>query len=87
MSEELFKVMLMGYSADKKEYFTDADFAKLFNITTEKANALLHSAPKMIKENITLEQAELYKSKVEETGVVCEIESMENEGGLTLEDY
>ena len=84
MAEELFRVIVKGYSEDKKEYFTDADFAKLFNITTEKANTLINSSPTKIKENLSLEQAEQFKSKVEETGVICEVESMKYDGGLSL---
>lgn len=84
MVEELFRVTLQGYLEDKAEYFSDADFAKLFNISTEKANSLIGSSPKPIKENLTLEHAEQYKRKIEEAGVKCEVESMNFDGGLSL---
>ena len=37
MSEELYKVILKGYSRGKGEYYIEEDFVRLFKITNEKA--------------------------------------------------
>jgi len=86
MSEDLYKVNLKGYSPGKGEYYVEEAFAKLFKIKQEKARELLSSAPTVIKENISLEQANKYQAAIEETGASCEIESMNYDlGGLSLE--
>lgn len=86
MAEELYRIILKGYSTEKGEYYVEEDFSKLFKITIEKAKALLSSASVTIKENLSAEQANQYKVKVEQAGALCEIESMKfDTGGLSLE--
>ncbi|MCW8956442.1 MAG: hypothetical protein OQL09_06135 [Gammaproteobacteria bacterium] len=86
MSEDLYRVILKGYSADKGEYYIEVDFAKLFKISPEKARELFGSLPATIKENLPLEKANQYKSAILKTGALCEVESMQfNVGGLSLE--
>lgn len=86
MSEELYRVILNGYSAGKGEYFIEVALAKLFKITPEKAKELLGSSPVTIKENLPLEKAEQYKKAIEKTDALCDLESMKyNLSGLSLE--
>ena len=86
MSEELYRVILKGYSVGKGEYFIEVELAKLFKITPEKAKELLTSAPTTIKENLPLEKAEQYKKAIEKTDALCELESMKYDiSGLSLE--
>ncbi len=85
MTEELYRVILKGYSTEKGEYYIEEDFSKLFNITIDKAKDLLKSSPVTIKENLSLEHANQYKVKIEETGALCEIETMRfDTSGLSL---
>lgn len=87
MSEELYRVVLAGYKSGKGEYYIEQDLADLFKITREKARELLQAAPKMIKENLSLEEATKYKEAIEKTGAGCEVENMKfNLGGLSLEE-
>jgi len=86
MSEDLYRVIVNGYSAHKGEYFTEMEFAKLFKITPEKSRKLLSASPKAIKENLPLEKANQYKNAIEKTGVLCELENMKFDlSGLSLE--
>ncbi len=86
MSEELYRVVLKGYSAGKGEYYIEVEFAKLFKIPHEKAKELFNSSPAIIKENLPFEQANQYKNAIEKTGALCEMESMKyNISGLSLE--
>lgn len=86
MSEDLYRVIVNGCSADKGEYYAELEFAKLFKISPEKSKKILHATPKTIKENLTLEKANQYKSAIEKTGVLCELENMKfNISGLSLE--
>ena len=86
MSEDLFRVILKGYTSGKGEYFIELEFAKLFKITPEKAKELLKSSPKTIKENLSREQAEKYKRAIEHAGALCELENMRfDTSGLSLE--
>jgi len=86
MSEELYRVVLKGYSLGKGEYYIELDFAKLFKITREKAKEVLKSSPKTIKVNLSIEEAEKYKKAIEKTGALCELENMKfDTSGLSLE--
>lgn len=86
MSEQPYRVILQGYSSDKGEYYIELEFAKLFKISPEKTKELFSSVPKVIKENLSLEQAEKYKKAIEKTGAVCELENMKYDiSGLSLE--
>ena len=86
MSEELYNIILKGYSADKGEHYIEEDFARLFNIEHEKVKKLFGVLPTAIKENLTLEQANQYKDAIDKTGAVCEVESMKYDfTGLSLE--
>jgi hypothetical protein len=86
MSEAQYRVVLQGYAAGAGEYYIEVEFAKLFKITPEKAKEVLKSAPQTIKENLSLELAEKYKSAIEKTGAVCELENMKYDtSGLSLE--
>lgn len=86
MSDDLYRVIVNGYSSGKGEYYVEQEFARLFKITTEKSRKILHASPKTIKENLTLEKANQYKSMIEKIGVICELENMKfNLSGLTLE--
>lgn len=86
MTEDLYRVVLQGYAPGKGEYYIELDFAKLFKIEHEKAKQLFNSLPATIKENITKDQANKYKTAIEKTGAICEVESMKfNFNGLSLE--
>ncbi len=86
MSEELYRVVLKGYAPNKGEYYIELEFAKLFKITPQKAKELLTTSPTIIKENLSVEKANQYKSAIEKTGAVCEVESMKYDlSGLSLE--
>ena len=86
MSEDLYRVIVKGYSSGKGEYFIELEFAKLFKITPEKARELLKSSPKTIKENLPQDQAAKYKLAIEKAGAVCELENMRfDTSGLSLE--
>lgn len=86
MTEEKYRVILNGYSTGKGEYYVECDFAKLFNITNEKAKELFNSAPVTLKEGLSSEQANQYRKSVEKVGAKCEVESMRfNFSGLSLE--
>lgn len=86
MSEEQYRVILKGYGEGKGQYYIEADFAKLFKITPEKAKKIFKSCPAIIKENISLEEANNYQAAIEKTGAKCEVESTKYDfGGLSLE--
>jgi ribosomal protein L7/L12 len=86
MAEELFKVILKGYKNGKGEHYVEQDFARLCKMTPEKARELLKAAPKKIKENLSRAEAEKFKETIDQTGAVCEIESMKYDfGGLSLQ--
>ena len=84
--EERYRVILNGYGEAKGEYYIEEDFAKLFKMTREQANALLEKSPTPIKENLSIQQANQYKEAIDNTGARCEVESMQfNTSGLSLE--
>ena len=86
MSEELYRVILKGYSTDKGQYYIEVDFAELFKITQEKAKKIFKSCPAIVKENLSFTQANKYQEAIEKTGAVCEVESMKYDtGGLSLQ--
>ena len=86
MAEELYRIILKGYSSGKGEYYIEQNIANLFKITPEKAKELFSSSPTIIKENLPLEKASQYKNSIEKTGALCEVESMKyNLSGLSLE--
>ena len=86
MSEELYRIVLKAYSADKGEYYIEVDFANLFKIEHKKAKELFSSLPKVVKENLSLEQANQYKDAITKTGAICELESMKFDfTGLSLD--
>lgn len=86
MSEQTYRVILQGYSGDKGEYYIELEFAKLFKLSPEKTKELFNSAPTILKEKLSLEQAEKYKRAIEKTGALCELENMKyNISGLSLE--
>lgn len=86
MPEDLYRVILKGYSTGKGEYYIEVDFASLFKISREKAKDLLGSAPMVIKENLSLEKAKQYKLAIEKAGALCELENMKfDTSGLSLE--
>ena len=84
MSDDLYKVVITGYyhidmtgyKTHKGEYYIEKDFAELFHITPQKARELIQSAPKAIKENISIEEANRYLKRIEATGVSCEVQDM-----------
>jgi hypothetical protein len=86
MSEGLYKVVIKGYyhvditgyKTHKGEYYIEKDFAELCHITREKARQLIQSSPKTIKENLTIEEANHYRDKIEKAGVSCEIQDMDS---------
>ena len=85
MAEEVYKVILKGYSADKGEHYIEEDFANLFKIDRDKARKLFSSLPNTIRENLSLDEANQYKKAIEKTGAICEVESMKyNLSGLSL---
>ncbi|MCG6937012.1 MAG: hypothetical protein LJE83_02410 [Gammaproteobacteria bacterium] len=86
MSEDLYRVIVNGYAADKGEYFIEMEFAKLFKITPEKSRKILRASPTTIKMNLSIEKANQYKYAIEKTGVLCELENMKYDiSGLSLE--
>lgn len=86
MSQEQYRVILTGYATSKGEYYVEIDFAKLFKITREKAKELFKTSPTTIKEGLSLEEANQYKSAIEKTGATCDVENMKYDlGGLSLE--
>ena len=86
MSEDLYRVILKGYSTGKGEYYIELDLSELFKIPREKAKELLTTSPKTIKENLPLDQAKKYKEAIEKAGALCELENMRfDTGGLSLE--
>ena len=94
MSDELYKIVITGYyhvditgyKTHKGEYYIEKDFAELFHITPQQARKLIQSSPRVIKENITIEEANHYRDKIEEAGVSCEIQDMDSKPAeLSLE--
>ncbi len=86
MSDEHYKVVLKGYTAGKGEHYIEEDLAKLFKISHEKAKELLCSAPKIIKENLSLDDAKKYKDAIDKTGAECDVDDMNYDfSGLSIE--
>jgi len=86
MSQERYRVILTGYATSKGEYYVEIDFAKLFKITQEKAKEIFKASPTTIKEDLSLEEANQYKSAIEKTGATCDVENMKYDlGALSLE--
>lgn len=80
-----FRVILLGFSSDKGEYYIEKDFAELFKISQEKAKEMFRSVPTTIRENISLEEAQKYEKIIVKTGASCEVENMKfNISGLSL---
>ena len=86
MSEDLYKVVLTGYyhvditgyKTHKGEYYIEKDFAEAFHIPREKARQLFQSVPKIIKANITIDEAQKLRDKIESVGGSCEIQDMDS---------
>lgn len=86
MTDQQYKVILEGYGAGKGEYYIEQDLAKLFKISAEQAKKLLQSAPKTIKSNLPIAQAEKYEQAIKAAGAKCSVESMQfNLDGLSLQ--
>ncbi len=94
MSEELYKIVLTGYyhvditgyKTHKGEYYIEKDFARLFNITPQKARELIQNSPTEVKKNITIEEANHFRDKIESVGVSCQIQDMDSKPSeLSLE--
>ena len=80
-----FRVILLGFSSDKGEYYIEKEFAELFKISQEKSKEMFRSVPTTIRENITLEEAQKYEQTIKKTGANCEVENMKfNISGLSL---
>ena len=81
-----YHVDITGYKTKKGEYYIEKDFAEIFHITPQKARELIQNSPTEIKHNLSFEEAELYRKKIEEAGVSCEIQDMDsNPTELSLE--
>ena len=86
MSEGLYKVVITGYyhiditgyKTSKGEYYIEKDFAALCHITPQQARKLIQSSPTTIKENLTIDEANRYRDKIEKTGVSCQIQDMDS---------
>lgn len=87
MSDELYKLVITGYyhvditgyKTHKGEYYIEKDFAELFQIPRQQAREIIQSSPRIIKENLSIEQATQYRDKIEKAGVSCEIHDMNEE--------
>ena len=80
-----FRVILLGFSSGKGEYYIEKEFAELFKIGHEKAKEMFRSVPTTIRENITLEEAQKYERAIKKTGASCEVENMKfNISGLSM---
>jgi hypothetical protein len=80
-----FRVILLGFSSDKGEYYIEKEFAELFKISPEKSKEMFRSVPTTIRENISLEEAQKYEQAIKKTGANCEVENMKfNISGLSL---
>ena len=80
-----YRVVLLGFSSDKGEYYIEKEFAELFKITQEKSKEMFRSVPTTIRENITLDEAQKYEQAIKKTGANCEVENMKfNLSGLSL---
>ncbi len=80
-----FRVILLGFSSGKGEYYIEKEFAELFKISAEKSREMFRSVPTTIRENITLEEAQKYEKIISKTGASCEVENMKfNISGLSL---
>ena len=80
-----FRVILLGFSSDKGEYYIEKEFAELFKISPEKSKEMFRSAPTTIRENISLEEAQKYEQAIKKTGANCEVENMKfNISGLSM---
>ena len=67
-----FNVMLMSYPPDKK-MGTIKTLKEMLGLPLKEAKELAEKAPVMIKEGVSTEDAQLYKTKLEEAGAVMEI--------------
>jgi ribosomal protein L7/L12 len=80
-----FRVILLGFSSNKGEYYIEKEFAELFKISHEKSKDMFRSVPTTIRKNITLEEAQKYERAIKKTGADCEVENMKfNISGLSL---
>ncbi len=86
MQQDEFRILIRGYKSGKGEYYIEEGFAKLFNISQEKAKTFFVDTPTTLKENMSFEEAEKYQKALANVGVDCEVENMKfNLGGLSLE--
>ena len=86
MSGIKYKVVIKGYGSDKGEYYIEEDFAKLFKISHNRAKELIRSAPAILKEGLSKEEAERYANAIRKTGVKCDIDDMRFDfSGLSIE--
>jgi large subunit ribosomal protein L7/L12 len=67
-----FNVTLMSYPPDKK-MGTIKVLKEMTGLGLKEAKELAEKAPVMIKEGVTTEDAQLYKTKLEEAGAVIEV--------------
>lgn len=67
-----FDVILTGLAADQKIQIIKA-VREVAGLGLKEAKTLVDSAPKVLKEGISKEEAESIKKQVEEAGGLCEI--------------
>jgi hypothetical protein len=80
-----FRVILLGFSSGKGEYYIEKEFAELFKISHEISKGMFRSVPTTIRENITLVEAQKYVQAIKKTGASCEVENMKFDiSGLSL---
>lgn len=91
MTEELFKLVIAGYfhvdmtgyKTKKGEYYIEKDFAALCHISRHQARELIQSSPRVIKQNLTIEEATRLRDKIEQAGVSCDIVDMHSESDIS----
>ncbi|MBN1378191.1 MAG: ribosomal protein L7/L12 [Gammaproteobacteria bacterium] len=73
-----YHVDMTGYKTQKGEYYIEKDFADAFHIPREKARELFQSVPTVLKENLSYDEAQQYRKKIEAAGGSCEIQDMDS---------
>lgn len=73
---DIYRVVLLGFNSGKGEYYIEKEFADLFKISHDKAKAMFRAAPTVVRENISLPEAQKYEEAINRTGASCEVENM-----------
>jgi len=76
MQQDDYRVVLSGYlSGEVEKAQAVAGLAQLFKTTPDKAAALLMGKPRVVKQDISREQAKSLREKIQSIGAACRVES------------